>query len=86
MLHILSDKKRRAFYEENIGSETEVLFENDVENGMMHGFTNNYIRVTAKYDPILINEIKAVRLTRVSDSGLMEVDEVQGEVFAQHPA
>ena len=51
MLHILSDKKRRRFYEDNLGCETRVLFENDIEDGMMHGFTDNYIRVTAKYDP-----------------------------------
>ena len=48
MLHILSDKKRRRFYEENLQSDATVLFENDVENGMMHGFTENYIRVSAK--------------------------------------
>ena len=39
MLHILSDKKRRKFYEENLGREAVVLFENDIEGGMMHGFT-----------------------------------------------
>jgi threonylcarbamoyladenosine tRNA methylthiotransferase MtaB len=82
MLHILSDKKRRKFYEENLGKEYHVLFENDVENGMMHGFTENYIRVTAKYDPILINEIKKVRLTAINDSGLVEVEDVAEEVFA----
>jgi threonylcarbamoyladenosine tRNA methylthiotransferase MtaB len=76
LLHILSDKKRRKFYEENIGSESTVLFENDIEDGMMHGFTENYIRVTAKYDPILINELKTVRLTSVNAKGLVEVDEV----------
>lgn len=82
MLHILSDKKRRKFYEEHLGKEYQVLFENDVENGMMHGFTENYIRVTAKYDPILINEIKKVRLTAINDRGLVEVEDVAEEVFA----
>lgn len=82
MLHILSDKKRRKFYEEHLGKEYRVLFENDVENGMMHGFTENYIRVTAKYDPILINEIKKVRLTTINDRGLVEVEDVAEEVFA----
>lgn len=82
MLHILSDKKRRKFYEEHLGSEFRVLFENDVENGMMHGFTENYIRVTAKYDPILINEIKKVRLTAINDRGLAEVEDVTEEIFA----
>ncbi len=82
MLHILSDKKRRKFYEEHLGEEYRVLFENDIENGMMHGFTENYIRVTAKYDPILINEIKKVRLTAINDRGLVEVEDVAEEVLA----
>ncbi len=81
MLHILSDKKRRVFYEENIGQETDVLFENDIEDGAMHGFTQNYIRVAAKYDPLLINEIKKVRLTSLNDKGLIEVEDVESEVF-----
>lgn len=80
MLHILSDKKRRAFYAENIGRKATVLFENDVENGQMHGFTENYIRVSAKYDPLLINEMKAVLLTGIGPNGLMEVSEIEEPV------
>ncbi|MFN3840692.1 MAG: tRNA (N(6)-L-threonylcarbamoyladenosine(37)-C(2))-methylthiotransferase MtaB [Cyclobacteriaceae bacterium] len=76
MLHILSDKKRRRFYEENIGSIATVLFENDVEDGRMHGFTENYIRVAATYDPVLINELKKVRLSKLYPSGVMEAEEV----------
>jgi threonylcarbamoyladenosine tRNA methylthiotransferase MtaB len=82
MLHILSDKKRRKFYEDNLGSEATVLFENDVENGMMHGFTENYIRVTAKYDPILINELKPVMLRTINEKGLVEVEETSQEILA----
>lgn len=77
MLHILSDKKRRKFYEENLGSTAHVLFENDVEDGMMHGFTENYVRVVAKYDPLLVNEIVSVCLTRINERGLMEVEQVE---------
>jgi threonylcarbamoyladenosine tRNA methylthiotransferase MtaB len=77
MLHILSDKKRRKFYEDNLGAETDVLFENDVEDGMMHGFTDNYIRVRAKYDPLLVNEIKRVQLISIDDRGLVEVAEAE---------
>lgn len=76
MLHILSDKKRRSFYEQNLGIETKVLFENDIDNGMMHGFTDNYIRVSAKYDPVLINEIMQVRLSGLNEKGLMEIEEM----------
>jgi threonylcarbamoyladenosine tRNA methylthiotransferase MtaB len=77
MLHILSDKKRRAFYEENLGKDAEVLFENDIEDGMMHGFTENYVRVAAKYDPLLINELKQVRLSGLHPNGTMAVDEIE---------
>ncbi|MBD2702746.1 tRNA (N(6)-L-threonylcarbamoyladenosine(37)-C(2))-methylthiotransferase MtaB [Spirosoma sp. BT702] len=75
MLHILSDKKRRAFYESQVGRDATVLFEEDVENGLMQGFTENYVRVVAKYDPLLINETVAVHLTAISVDGLMEVIE-----------
>jgi threonylcarbamoyladenosine tRNA methylthiotransferase MtaB len=81
MLHILSDKKRRKFYEENIGQTATVLFENDVENGLMHGFTQNYIRVVAQYDPLLINELKHVKLCSINNKGLVEVEEVETEIF-----
>jgi threonylcarbamoyladenosine tRNA methylthiotransferase MtaB len=75
MLRILSEKKRRKFYEENLGQTFTVLFEEDVENGMMHGFTENYIRVAAKYDPILINELKQVTLDEILDTGNVGVRE-----------
>lgn len=77
MLHILSDKKRRYFYEQNIGRTATVLFENDIENGKMHGFTENYVRVSAKYDPLLINEMKTVLLTNIDTNGLMKVEEIE---------
>ncbi|GGH06219.1 tRNA (N(6)-L-threonylcarbamoyladenosine(37)-C(2))-methylthiotransferase MtaB [Mucilaginibacter phyllosphaerae] len=75
MLHILSDKKRRAFYDTQIGQTGEVLFEGDVKEGYMHGFTRNYVKVKAKYDPILVNEIKTVHLTAISPDGDVEITE-----------
>ncbi len=81
MLHILSDKKRRSFYEQNVGKEFTVLFENDVEDGLMHGFTENYIRVVAKYDPIMINELKKIRLSGINEKGLMEIEESSSEIL-----
>lgn len=50
---------------------------------MMEGFTDNYVRVVAKYDPILINELKKVKLSNLNAEGLMEVTEVETEVL-QH--
>jgi len=76
MLHILSDKKRRAFYESQLGREAIVLFEEDVADGYMQGFTENYVRVVARYDPLLINETKSVRLLAVNPDGLVEVEDV----------
>lgn len=81
MLHSLSDKKRRKFYEDNLDSHAVVLFENDIEDGMMHGFTQNYIRVTAKYDPVLINELKTVKLTAINEKGLVEAVDAEEEVL-----
>jgi threonylcarbamoyladenosine tRNA methylthiotransferase MtaB len=58
-----------------LGQTFTVLFEEDVENGMMHGFTENYIRVAAKYDPILINELKQVTLDEILETGNVGVRE-----------
>ncbi|RYU97306.1 tRNA (N(6)-L-threonylcarbamoyladenosine(37)-C(2))-methylthiotransferase MtaB [Emticicia agri] len=80
MLHILSDKKRRFFYEQQLGKNFSVLFEEDVENGLMQGFTENYVRVVAKYDPLLINETKKVNLVNINDEMLVEVEEVYEEL------
>lgn len=82
MLRILSDKKRRAFYEENLNETFTVLFEGDIENGKMSGFTENYIRVSAKYDPLLINELKTVTLTEINAQGNVEVWEPENEVIS----
>lgn len=81
MLHILSDKKRRAFYESQLNTIGEVLFEDDQKNGFMHGFTKNYVKVKAKYDPVMVNEIKTVKLVELTADGEVEVAETQ-EVLA----
>jgi len=75
MLHILSDKKRRAFYETQLGKSADVLFERDIKDGFMHGFTRNYVKVQVKYDPILVNELKSVYLNNISHNGDVEVTE-----------
>ncbi|UEG55127.1 tRNA (N(6)-L-threonylcarbamoyladenosine(37)-C(2))-methylthiotransferase MtaB [Mucilaginibacter daejeonensis] len=80
MLHILSDKKRRAFYDQQIGKSDEVLFEGDNKDGYMHGFTRNYVKVKAKFDPVLVNELKTVKLTAVSADGDVEITESE-EIF-----
>ena len=81
MLHILSDKKRRAFYESQLNKTGEVLFEADLKDGFMHGFTRNYVKVRAKYDPVLVNGLKSVHLTKISPDGDVEITEAD-EIFA----
>jgi threonylcarbamoyladenosine tRNA methylthiotransferase MtaB len=75
MLHILSDKKRRAFYQTQLDKTEAVLFEGDIKEGYMHGFTRNYVKVKAKYDPVLVNELKTVYLTNISPDGDVEITE-----------
>lgn len=80
MLHSLSDKKRRFFYEQSLGSTATVLFENDVEDGWMHGFTENYVRVRAKYDPLMVNTLKRVQLVSIAENGTVEIEEPELEL------
>jgi len=54
-----------------------------VEDGKMHGFTENYIRVAAKYDPMLIHELKTVHLDHINESGNVEVLEPE-MVYERH--
>lgn len=83
MLRGLSEKKRRYFYEQQLDKTFDVLFEEDVQDGIMHGFTENYVRVAAKYDPILINEVKKVTLKSINPEGHVEVEEPE-EVLLHH--
>ncbi|ADY51496.1 MiaB-like tRNA modifying enzyme [Pseudopedobacter saltans DSM 12145] len=76
MLHILSDKKRRAFYETQIGKVGEILFEGDLKEGFMHGFSKNYVKVKIQYDPLLVNEIKSVKFGNVLPDGEMHGEEI----------
>jgi threonylcarbamoyladenosine tRNA methylthiotransferase MtaB len=84
MLHILSDKKRRAFYETQLGKDWSVLFEIESENGKMFGFTENYLKVAANYDPLRVNEIIPVRITGITEDGLALVEELQQEAVLHH--
>ncbi len=73
-LHILSDKKKRKFYEENIGTERTVLFEHEEDMGMMFGFTENYVKVKIPYDAALANSFKKVKLTEIDRDGIMKIE------------
>ena len=71
MLRGLSQKKRRAFYESQLGTKQDVLFESENKNGFIHGFTPNYVKVKTYWDPHLCNTIQRVRLSKIDDDGLV---------------
>lgn len=74
MLRILSEKKRHHFYQQHIGKKYVVLFEAENDGGFMNGFTQNYIKVVAPYDPLLVNELQPVKLTGLNAQGLMNCE------------
>ena len=76
MLRNLSEKKRRYFYEQHIGTVRNVLFESEEKSAMMNGFTDNYIKVEIPYDPLLVNEKTPTLLTGISLSGHMSGDTI----------
>ena len=80
-LHILSDKKKRAFYESNLGNTAIVLFENEENNGVMHGFTQNYVKVKTPYNPDLANTFCKIKMEEIDRDGVMKCTLIT-EVFA----
>lgn len=74
MLHILSDKKKRAFYESNLGSKRTVLFEAEEDNGTMYGFTENYVKVKVPFHADLVNQFKRVQLMEIDRDGIVKVE------------
>lgn len=69
MLRILSAKKKRAFYEKNIGATRTVLFEHENKDGFIQGFTENYVKVKVAYDPGLRNQSLKVKLNEFAEDG-----------------
>jgi threonylcarbamoyladenosine tRNA methylthiotransferase MtaB len=69
MLRGLSAKKRRVFYENQLGSERTVLFEGENKEGYIQGFTENYVKVKSPWNPALVNTLRKVHLTKIDDDG-----------------
>ena len=80
MLRGLSAKKRRAFYESQLGTVRTVLFEGENKKGYIHGFTENYVKVKAPWDPNLVNTLHKVELTDIDADGLVRFEFVSSEV------
>lgn len=83
MLRILSDKKKRAFYESNINNVESVVFEESEKNGVMYGFTKNYIKIKAPYNPLMVNQIGYVKMIDLNTDGTMKVELVEQQKETQ---
>ena len=70
VLHLLSDRKKRNFYESNKGTKRKVLFENDNHEGYLHGFTENYIKIKTPYQSKLTNKFCEVNLDHLDRDGI----------------
>lgn len=77
MLRVLSAKKRRMFYESQLGKVKEVLFEGNFKEGYITGFTENYVKVKALWNPDLINTKSKIRLREIGEDGSVLFDELE---------
>ncbi|TRX16624.1 tRNA (N(6)-L-threonylcarbamoyladenosine(37)-C(2))-methylthiotransferase MtaB [Flavobacterium franklandianum] len=80
MLRGLSVKKRRAFYESQIGTNRTVLFEAENKEGYIHGFTENYVRVKTPWNPELANTLQEIHLTKIDEEGSVRMEFLNIEV------
>ncbi|MGB5274315.1 MAG: tRNA (N(6)-L-threonylcarbamoyladenosine(37)-C(2))-methylthiotransferase MtaB [Flavobacteriaceae bacterium] len=83
MLRGLSVKKRRAFYESELGSCRTVLFEGENREGYIFGFTENYVRVKAPWNPDLINTLHQVKLNSIDEDGLVRFEFMEQKTKAK---
>lgn len=79
MLRGLSVKKRRAFYESQIGTNRTILFESENKEGYIHGFTENYVKVKTPWNPELVNTLHEIQLTHIDDEGSVRMEFVNVE-------
>ena len=73
MLRILSEKKKMAFYQTQIGKTLPVLWEHEDKDGIMFGFTENYVRVQKPYDQNSVNQIENLKLNKIESDGTVSV-------------
>lgn len=80
MLRGLSVKKRRAFYESQLGTTRTVLFEAENKEGYIHGFTENYVKVKTPWNPELVNTLHEIKLTKIDEDGAVRMEFVRDVV------
>ena len=69
LLRLLSASKKTSFYKNNIGTDYNVLFESEDKNGLIEGYTENYIRVRKDWNKNLVGQIRKVRIEKVDSEG-----------------
>lgn len=74
MLRILSEKKRIAFYQTQLGKTHKVIWEGDNKRGKMHGFTENYVKVVTNHDENSVNTIETIQLKKLNHAGVVEIE------------
>jgi len=74
MLRILSEKKKRAFYESQLGKVRPVLFEAENKEGFMLGYTDNYVRVKTYWNPQWANTTKSLKLNNIGSDGMVTLE------------
>jgi threonylcarbamoyladenosine tRNA methylthiotransferase MtaB len=79
MLRGLSVKKRRAFYESQIGTNRTVLFESENKEGYIQGFTENYVKVKTPWNPELVNTLHDIQLTKIDEDGSVRMEFINVE-------
>ncbi len=83
MLRILSEKKKMAFYQTQIGKTLPVLWEHENKSGLMYGFTENYVRVQKPFEENSVNQIEFLKLNKVENDGSVSVIPVFEEFLAK---
>lgn len=73
MLRILSEKKKMAFYQTQLGKTLPVLWEHENKDGKMYGFTENYVRVQKDFDQVSVNQIEFLKLEKIEADGTVSV-------------
>ncbi|MDB4199475.1 tRNA (N(6)-L-threonylcarbamoyladenosine(37)-C(2))-methylthiotransferase MtaB [Polaribacter sp.] len=74
MLRGLSAKKRRSFYESQLGNSLTALFESENKEGYIHGFTENYVKVKTPWNPELVNTLHEITLTEIDIDGTVRLN------------
>ena len=76
MLRGLSVKKRHAFYQSQLGTRQEVLWEGENKKGYIHGFTSNYVKMRKPWNPSAVNTLGSYKLVKIDEEGF-----VRGELI-----